>query len=236
MVEQLDISWAVFKELITNHPTWTIYVFEHTSMKEVWTGTKDHIFHCDVKDPTNLTELDTYSERSHVVEMHDDAKALMLGTQNIIPLPIGPDGGYITHASHRYVKETFHMKGFSYVATAGALSFFDVHLTDQIYVAGAKFWISPKNDLGDTISMSIVDKDDVLGLFSLYGLTVGVDVLELREFVTDFYAPPEGVYDEIRPDTVSHVIPGLYSRMKYNSVGTEDVPFFINYMWFEFNY
>lgn len=38
--------------------------------------------------------------------------------------------------------------------------------------------------------MSIVDKDDVLGLFSTYGLTVGVDVLELKEFVEDFYAPP----------------------------------------------
>lgn len=118
-------------------------------------------------------------------------------------------------------------KGSLYIATAGALNIFDEAVTTQIKVRGGWYELMDTNAVvGDYIEFSIIDKDDVLGLFTTYGLTVGVDVLELKKFIRKEYVNPN-IYmrQEFASDGASTVYAGLYIRIAYLSTGANDVQF-----------
>lgn len=118
-------------------------------------------------------------------------------------------------------------KGILHTAAAGALSIFDEVVTTQIKVRGGWYELMDDNAaVGDYIEFSIVDKDDVLGLFATYGLTQGVDVLELKKFIRKEYINPRIVSrQDFESDGASTVYPGLYMRVAYYSTGAEDVQF-----------
>jgi len=119
-------------------------------------------------------------------------------------------------------------KGRIYTATAGAVNIFDEPVTTQIKVRGG--WYELMNDkavAGDYVEFSIVDKDNILGLFGLYGLTVGVDVLELKKFIRTEYINPlrVGSKEVFESAGASTVYAGLYMRVTYHSTGVDDVDF-----------
>lgn len=119
-------------------------------------------------------------------------------------------------------------KGHKYTASAGVLNIFDEVITSQIKVRGGWYELMDANAIvGDYIEFSIVDKDDVLGLFTTYGLTVGVDILELKKFVRTEYVNPlmSGRREEFESSGASTVYAGLYMRTSYLSTGAEDVTF-----------
>jgi len=119
-------------------------------------------------------------------------------------------------------------KGYLRTATAGALNIFDEVVTSQIRVRGGWYEILDSNaNIGDYLEFSIIDKDDVLGLFATYGLTVGVDVLELKKFIRTEYVNPNGNNKRqiFESSGASIVISGLYMRTSYLSTGTVDVQF-----------
>ena len=80
----------------------------------------------------------------------------------------------------------------------------------------------------------MVDKDDVLGLFSTYGLTAGVDVLELTKFAETIYLKPGGCdFAKFDTDDVSYVVAGLYLRTKIHTTSETEVVMGVTYKWFE---
>jgi hypothetical protein len=140
-------------------------------------------------------------------------------------------GTVISTAPYAHSTEDGHFLGNSvpYNAPAGVLSFFDEPSGPHtIFVQGGWGWHTAAN-LGDYIEFSVVDKDDVLGLFAVYGLTVGVDVLELNKFVSKLRPEPwDGVIDA-RAKTAGAVLPGLYLRLAYNNVGPLAVDLAVTY-------
>lgn len=148
----------------------------------------------------------------------------------------GLPGEGLSADGHLIVAPTFEhtgmdpvWKGFLYAPTPkGAsedpvTSMFDEPITTEIRLRGG--WYSQATnsaELGDVIEFSVVDKDDVLGLFALYGLTVGVDVLELKKFVQSEHITPAEVLGTEHPFVSKggfKLAAGLYFRTTYVSTG-----------------
>jgi hypothetical protein len=84
--------------------------------------------------------------------------------------------------------------GHLYTAVKDSINIFDQLVTTEKQLRGGWYEIMDDNSvLGDYIEEAVVDKDDVLGLFDTYGLTVGVDVLELKKYVKTEYINPSVV-------------------------------------------
>ena len=115
------------------------------------------------------------------------------------------------------------------------LSLFDIPVTTVLYVRGGEFWVENAHR-GDYAEFSVVDKDDVLGLFTALSLTVGVDVLELGKYARKYSVPPiTPVWEkEIVMPTAAKVMPDLYLRTHYfNSHVSEDAYIGVTYITFE---
>lgn len=139
----------------------------------------------------------------------------------------------VTPSAFAYVEQKTRFNGFRYVAPADAISIFDEEITTQVYVQGGKATIDNAVD-GDMVEFSIVDIDDVLGLFATYGLTPGVDVLELDKYVRSVY--PRSPMDamEHRVEAAALVTSGLYFRITYHAVvGGPDRIIKPVYLWYE---
>lgn len=123
-------------------------------------------------------------------------------------------------------------KGFLYQATAkqnaedpAVYSMFDEPITRELLLRGGWYAImSDGASSGDFIEFSIVDKDDILGMFGPSNLTVGNDVLELAKFVRTEYVSPTsnniGVEHNFTTRGGFRLVPGLYMRTHYVSTGT----------------
>ena len=152
---------------------------------------------------------------------------------NSAVVPSTADGQpIVTQSGYAFIPEHTGFKGFLYTVTAGTHSFFDEVLTTQVYLQGGSWWVKDAA-LGDYIEFAVVDKDDVLGAFALYGLTVGVDVLELGKFVKSLYLPPGDSSGEKRVQAPASLVAGLYLRFIYHSVGGTDVTIAPDYLWHE---
>jgi len=117
-------------------------------------------------------------------------------------------------------------RGRLYTATAGALSFFDEEVNTEMCMRGGWYEILSDNAvIGDYLEFSIIDKNDVMGLFEGLGLTVGVDILELKKFVRTEYVNPGTNRSEFPSNGASQVIAGLFLRVAYLSTGADDVKF-----------
>jgi hypothetical protein len=154
------------------------------------------------------------------------------------PLPptqnLDTDGNPVFAMSvYGYVQDKTRFHGYRYVAPANTLSIFDEQITTQIRVQGGTGTIKNAVD-GDYVEFSIVDKDNVLGLFGTYGLTPGVDVLELDKYIKKYY-PADGTSDfKHLVDAAATVFQGLYFRIAYVAVaGGDDRVIKVTYLWYE---
>jgi len=115
--------------------------------------------------------------------------------------------------------------------THGQINFFDTLITTERQINGGEYWVYPddvsKVHADDIAEGSIVDKDDVLGLFSIYGLVEG-DILELHKFVINDYikkgSAESGYHIQCFKGYkgTNQVIPGLYFRFGVDSSGADD--------------
>ncbi len=124
----------------------------------------------------------------------------------------------------------YRKQSIKFTASAGEITIFDLAMTVDVRLRGGWSWIEDTAVWGDEVGLSVVDKDDVLGLFATYGLTVGEDVLQLSKYIVDVDVPPGGWSGYcVDPNTYADVITGLYLRAEYNSVGASDVKVIIHY-------
>ena len=115
--------------------------------------------------------------------------------------------------------------GHLYDVSAGSYNIFDEPITVEKQLRGGWYeFFDSSPVVGDYIEFSVVDKDDVLGLFPVYGLTVGQDIIELKKYVKTEYINPAGYGQrhEIVAKSTFVVTAGLYLRTSYHSEGSQD--------------
>jgi hypothetical protein len=118
--------------------------------------------------------------------------------------------------------------GHKYTATAGATNVFDQQITTEKQLRSGWYELFTDNAGDDDyIEEAVVDKDDVLGLFSTYGLTVGVHTLELKKYIKTKHINPlnAGTRQNFAVDSTFIIYAGLYLRTIYESTGLENVIF-----------
>lgn len=120
-----------------------------------------------------------------------------------------------------------HWESHLYTVAAGATNIFDELVTTERRLRGGWYELFDSNAvIGDYVEFAVVDKDDTLGLFSMYSLTVGEDVLELRKYVkTDYVKPADQNRQEFSGSSAFQITAGLYLRCIYVSTGINDVQF-----------
>ncbi len=120
----------------------------------------------------------------------------------------------------------------------GQINIFDIEVTQEKRIHGGEYWIH-QDDVSkvhddDFIEFSVVDKNDVLGLFGTYGLNKeNGDILELCKFIlTDYVKKGNAsdgyhsvLYEGIKGTNL--VTKGLFLRTMYDSHGSEN----IRWMW-----
>ena len=124
--------------------------------------------------------------------------------------------------------------GFFISVTAGALNIHDTLLLTNVKIQGGFYAVNGPSVHGDYCEMAVVDKDDVLGLFSTYGLTVGEDVLTVRKYIRKRYIRPGVVGDvSLEFGSAAFIPAGLYLRAMCESVGSEDFVMYCDYKLYE---
>ena len=105
----------------------------------------------------------------------------------------------------------YNGQGVQATATAGASTNIDYKLLDDCFLSGGQLFVKNAK-FGDSVTLQVVDKDNVLGF--------GAGVV-LKQFITNYALrdDQEEQYNQDLPN-VSKVIAGLYLRLIYNSVGT----------------
>jgi len=115
-----------------------------------------------------------------------------------------------------------------YTATAGAKSIFDKLVVQEEQLREGYYELMDHHGIiGDYIEQSIVDKNDVLGYFALYGYVVGQDVLELKKYIKTEYINPLTAGQQIKftARSTTVLVPGLFMRTTYDSTGLVDTQF-----------
>lgn len=144
---------------------------------------------------------------------------------------LDPNGRLIVTNSFGYTDGlNIQWQGYKYKALDNAVNIFDEPVTTELRLRRGSYEMmsSPADSssvqarLGDKIEFSVVDKDDVLGLFSTYDLTVGTDVLELNRYVVDeWIVPLHGDRVDFSSDAAFAVVPGLYFRTTYTAIESD---------------
>ena len=128
----------------------------------------------------------------------------------------------------------------------GEITIVDIPVSNERRLFGGEFWIDTDDavagnvDYRDYVEFSVVDKDDILGLFSIYALSKdNGDILELCKFVSNHYikkgTPSNGYYSDISKGIkgTNQVYSGLYMRTTVFSHGTLSYKFLGNFFYYE---
>ena len=164
-VERLHCSYAVWKEVAINNNFDVYEVVEGEGSRKIFCGTAELVYVSDIDSDDYVDYQAGFS--SSLVLSEDDALAKIIGTSTPIVFNRDEQGARVLSVRpYAFAKEKTTFKGYSYTAQPGALNIFDEQVVSNVvYVQGGKFWVKSPN-LGDYAEMSVVDKDNVLGLFS----------------------------------------------------------------------
>ncbi len=121
-------------------------------------------------------------------------------------------------------------KSYRHTVNLGQINIFDIAITTEQRIQGGEYWIKDTDvdyvSYDDYVEFSVVDKNNVLGLFSLYGLdpsTGSTDILELSKFIINDYvrvgSSTGGYYKQCFEGIkgTSLVYAGLFYRIMYHS-------------------
>jgi hypothetical protein len=154
---------------------------------------------------------------------------------NLNKPPKNADGATINATTF---EDTFGLapmwEGEYHEAVAGAINIFDTVVTTEKRLRGG--WYELLCDdaaVEDYVEFSVVDKDDVLGLFELLGIPEG-GFLELRKYVKkDYVNPANRTRQAFIGNSAFLVCAGLYLRSTYVSTGSTNVKFKANTLAYE---
>jgi hypothetical protein len=229
-MKELFISHNAWKEVYESN-NWVGYFVELDEGYEVLTGHKDLIFR-SVVSSDNISDF-KFNVKSLLVKASsiNDAIALLIGLTTQA-LKVTPSGAMLSAPTHMTVSEAWRMHGYKFNMPASGLSIHDIEITTQVLVQGGTFWVDVEGE-DDYAEFSVVDKNNVLGLFSLFGLTPGEDVLELKKFITKMYMHKGFNNKSIMASVVTPVVSGLFLRNYYYNSSSSPVKVGMSYVWYE---
>lgn len=146
---------------------------------------------------------------------------------------LSSDGAQVVTQTFVSTPQVAAWKSRKHEAIAGQTNFFDIAITTEIRLSSGEYMIDNLEDVhpDDYIELSLIDKNNVLGLFSYYGLQEG-DVLELFKFVRTEFPITRQKFES--PMGCTHiVVPGLFIRVAYVSFGTTNINFKTRILWYE---
>lgn len=150
------------------------------------------------------------------VDALDDVVAAHSGE----PLPnanFDTEGNPVVAPTFMHTTERARLAGFTFVADDAQASVLDIEISSRRLVQGATFWVSDCI-AGDRGSLSVVDKNDVLGLHTANGIPLGTPI-ELVKYAANMPMPTAALHQESAiMDTVSSVPAGLFIRCTYEAV------------------
>lgn len=111
--------------------------------------------------------------------------------------------------------------GQSYVCAPGT-SNHDMKVPFSVRLQGGYYWCKGPN-LGDTVTLQVVDVDDVLG---------GGAGVVVSEYVVNMPLAPWDHQQELESATAGLVPAGLYLRVVYSNVGIDPVHVGVTYRWY----
>ena len=114
---------------------------------------------------------------------------------------------------------TFLGDATSGTATHGTTTNIDYKIEGKYMLFGAEMLYDNAAN-GDYVTLQIVDKDNVLG----YGAG-----LVVNEWVKKWYVPFSEKRWKVTSEMTTEIPKGLYARLKYTSVGEQDIPIKLNY-------
>lgn len=139
----------------------------------------------------------------------------------------------IRNSPYAFANEKAVYRGYKYVAQANAANIFDESIDENLaLIQGCRIWAKAPN-IGDYIEFSIVDKDDVLGLFSQQNIIKDQAVLEVERWTHNIYLPPWNCEKDLFTKTAIETTQGLYLRACYINTGGVAVDFAVEYMGYE---
>ncbi len=228
-MEIFKTSYQVWKNVVDAND---FAVYLQDSPQQVrgaaWAGTQNFIYELALNESNRSTfDTDFPASGLTIVDTKDDAIAQIVGLNDV-------PNHFVTSPTHAHIEENAKFKGFIITAEGVATDTIHDHLiTNEIYIHGGWFW-SDGGVKDDYAELSVVDKDDVLGLFDSYGLTVGEDVLELAKYVETQYLKPGGMeMTHLETPTIANVASGLYMRTKIHTTSLTEVNVGVTYLWFE---
>jgi len=212
---KLNVSWNDFKNFT---------VARNLSVQHFEIGNKYYLFvtdgpmslssHINIETPPNNDQIDFETN----FKPSSNKKLQKMNNEGyIVTAPTFEDAQGLTTT----------WKGHLYTALPNSLNIFDEVVTTQLKLRGGWYKILTTNTaIGDYIEFSIVDKDNVLGLFSYFELTLGQDVLELKKFVkTEYISPLNLERQDFQTGGASEVMAGLYFRVAYYNSSVISVQF-----------
>lgn len=127
-------------------------------------------------------------------------------------------------------------KMYKHQASAESIGIFDTVVDVEKRICGGEYWIYDEDvdfiGENDYVEFSIVDKNDILGVFQYYGLSIeNGDVLELTKFVINDYIRKGNkldgwhsvLYEGIKGTNILY--PGLFMRVSINNEGINNFRF-----------
>lgn len=143
-------------------------------------------------------------------------------------------GGLVVSPTYPTFEEDGSFYGTRTVCAANTVTFTDIEITTELFIRYGMCWFKDAND-GDIVEISLVDKDDVLGLFTALGYEVGVDVLELGKLAENIpMFPGDTPWTTFDTGDTAPVIEGLYLRLKYdNNHATQAAVMGMVFNWFK---
>jgi len=140
------------------------------------------------------------------------------------------NGDIILSQTFPHLNMALIRKMYKFTASAGIKTFYDIEVTTELRISGGEMWVENPTAVRDDdyVEFSVVDKNDVLGYFPLFGYQIGINVLEIKKFVKTDYLKKnianEG-YSSYLPSDLhgDPVIPGLFFRIGIKSTGTSPI-------------
>lgn len=232
----LKISYSVWKQVVQANAGFVPYFHEDdgvTQQGSAYAGTDEYIYVTRIVDDTWADFDASFPVGTRVaVARRDDAVANIIGLSGIPTSARTSTGAMIIAPTFEHTDGVHpQWEGNLYTATAGVdvMSIFDREVTFEEQLREGYYELFDDNSqIGDYIEQSIVDKNDVLGYFALYGYTVGVNVLELKKYIKKEYVNPltAGQRITFRAGSTTVLYAGLFMRTTYTSVAAGSNPKF----------
>lgn len=206
------LDWSSFRGLIDG---------SQRKLPFVWTETTDNYtiiasdgmihFHVQVTKTTPKSEVQSDFEQN-------------FKNGNTKKLAKRADTGeqVIAHTPYAYSEESAQLVGHLCTCAANSTSTHDKLVTANVKLHGGYYWVKNPND-GDKLTLSVIDKDNVLG---------GGANAVVCQYVTELPVAPWDHQFELRTETAETVETGLYLRATYLNAGPNEVKLGLTYRWF----